>query len=101
MIPTAESLKGGYRLIRVDGTESLVEQKPTIRAIQRDIGCQVCDTVTLDGTNMIIMVVDDTGMLDRKPINRKASEMVRSVFGPQYPYDIHGDVAIVWDGDFA
>ena len=98
---TAKDIQGGYKLIRVDGSESFVEGKPTIGKIQASIGCDCCDSVTIDRRNQIIMLVDDTGMVDGKPVNRKATALAAEAFGPQYPYSIHGDVAIVWDGDFA
>jgi hypothetical protein len=49
----------------------------------------------------IVMMVDDTGMIDGKPINPKATELYRGVCRPGTPYSIHGDVAIVNDEDFA
>lgn len=94
-------IKGGYKVIRVDGSELFVESKPTIGKIQASIGCECCDTVTLDRRNEIIMIVDDTGMIDSNPVNEKATALAREVFGQSYPYSIHGDVAICWDGDFA
>ena len=51
--------RGEYKIIKVDGTEVLYEEKPTLMAIYRAIDCECVDTV------------------------------------------IHGDVAIVHDGDFA
>lgn len=96
-----KDIQGGYKVIRVDGSESFVEEKPTIRKIQASIGCECCDTVTIDRRNEIIMLVDDVGMIDGKPVNRKATALALEAFGPQYPYSIHGDAAIVWDGDFA
>ena len=92
---------GTYKVIRVDGDEEVREMKPTITRIHADIGCECVDTVTLDREREIIMMVDDTGAIDGKPVNRKATAFMQEVFGPQYPNSIHGDVAIVWDGDFA
>jgi hypothetical protein len=98
--------QGEYRIIRTDGRKILVEQKPTIRGIHRDIGCECCDSVTLQFGDYghiptIVMVVDDTGMLDGKPVNDKATALVREARGQDYPYFIHGDVAVVNDEDFA
>lgn len=92
---------GTYKIIRVDGTETLVKQKPTIRTVTRDIGCDSIDTVLLDRKAEIVMMVDDTGMIDRKPVNPKATALYHSICKPGTVYAIHGDVAIVWDGDFA
>ncbi len=96
--------RGQYRIIRVDGSETVVEEKPTIKAAHKAIGCNCIDTVTLTRGRhhaIIVMLVDDTGMIDGKPVNEKATEMARVVFGPAYPYSIHGDVVIANDGDFA
>ena len=96
----ADEFKGGYKLIPVEGEEMFVEQKPSIGLIQKAIGCDCCDTVTLDRGEQVLMIVDDTGMVDGKPVNRRATALAQLAFGPQYPYSIHGDVAVVWDGDF-
>jgi hypothetical protein len=47
------------------------------------------------------MIVDDTGMIDHKPVNAKATELYRAKCNPGTPFSIHGDVAIVNDADFA
>lgn len=94
--------RGEWRVIRVDGSIELVESKPTLHAIYGAIGCEICDTVLLSergGRPTIIMMVDDTGMIDHKPVNPKASALMRNLH-PGYLYDIHGDVAIVHDSDF-
>jgi hypothetical protein len=98
-----EQPRGQYRIIRVDGIETIVPEKPTIRAICKAIGCVVLDTVTLsrDGpVASVIMLMDDTGMIDGKPVNESATAIARGAFGPQYAHSIHGDVAIANDGDF-
>ena len=94
---------GEYRILNVDGTESLIDERPTIRRLLLQIGAETIDCVTLRMTRpAIVMIVDDTGMLDHKPVNQKASELMRATRGgPDYPYDIHGNVAIVNDDDFA
>lgn len=98
---TIEQTAGEYRIIRINGDEYTVKAKPTIRAIADAIHAQTVDTVTLNRNTMVIMIVDDTGMLDNKPVNPKATELARQAFGQQYPHSIHGDVAIVNDEDFA
>ena len=40
-------------------------------------------------------------MVDGKPVNPKATELYRAICIPGTMASIHGDVAIVWDGDFA
>ena len=57
--------------------------------------------MTIDRKRQTVMFVDDTGMLDRKPVNAKATDLMMKAFDPQYPYSIHGDVVICNDGDFA
>jgi hypothetical protein len=92
---------GEYRIIRADGTEIMHEGRPTIREIQRAIGADCLDTVILDRRNEQIMMVDDTGMCDGKPVNSKATALYHSICKPGTVHAIHGDVAIVNDGDFA
>ncbi len=93
--------QGEFRVIRVDGTETLYEEKPTLARIFAAIGCTCIDTVTLDRENEIVMLVDDTGMVDGKPVNRKATHLYHDVCKPGTAWAIHGDVAIVNDKDFA
>jgi len=92
--------RGEYRVIRIDGTEILVEEKPNLRTITRAIGAESIDTVSLDKrTRTQIMVVDDTGMIDGKPVNPKATELYHAICKPGTVYAIHGDVAICNDLD--
>lgn len=92
---------GEYLVIKVDGTETLVKQKPSVDAICKAIGCEYIDTVKLKRKPVIVMIVDDMGMLDNKPVNPKATALYHSVCKPGTVFSIHGDVAIVHDGDFA
>lgn len=92
---------GSYRIIRVDGSEEVVNQKPTIGKIHAAIGCDCLDMVLLDREREIVMAVDDTGMVDGKPVNPKATALAREAKGQSYPWSIHGDVVIVSDKDFA
>ena len=72
--------------------------------IYRDIGCECVDTVVLTREGYeagIVMLVDDTGLINRKPINTHATALYREVCRPGNPHSVHGDVAICWDGDFA
>lgn len=93
--------RGALTVIRTDGTVSRLAEKPRIRRIQQLIGCKLCDTVLLDRTSRIIMLVDDTGVVDSKPVNPTATALMKERFGPQYPHSIHGDVVIANDEDFA
>lgn len=89
--------RGQYRIVRVDGTESVIASTPTLDDIYKAIGATTVDTVTLGGE--VIMIVDDEGMLADRPVNAKATEIARSVRGPNCQ-PIHGDVALVNDLDF-
>jgi hypothetical protein len=92
-----------YKIIRVNGEEELIEEKPSLSKIRAISGCDTLDTVILTykrGEPEIIMPVDDIGMLCRKPVNPKATELYRAVCKPGTPFSIHGDVAIVNDKDF-
>ena len=93
--------RGSYKIIRVDGTEEMVPRNPTIKDIYKAIGCECIDTVCLDREAQTVMMVDDTGLIDGKPINRKATVLYRSVCRLGTFGEIAGDVAIVNDGDFA
>lgn len=92
---------GEYKIIRVDGTETMHEGKASIGIIERAIGALCLDTVILDRAAEQIMLVDDTGMSDGKPVNPKATALYHSICKPGTVHAIHGDVAIVNDGDFA
>lgn len=100
---TSEALirRGEFKVIRVDGTVTMHESKPTIRGIQQFIGADCLDSVILDFKARQVMMVDDTGMCDGKPVNPKATALYRGVCRPGTTGTIHGDVVIVNDGDFA
>jgi hypothetical protein len=94
--------RGEYRVIRVDGSEELVSERPSLAKIYRDIGCTCIDTVTLTRNAHgpdIIMLVDDEGMIINKPVNPKATALYHSVCRPGAVYGIHGDVALIHDRD--
>lgn len=93
--------RGSYWIIRVDGSETLYRERPTLTNIRKALGCTMLDTVTLDRENGIVMIVDDTGMIDGRPVNPKATEMYHSICKPGTVHAIHGAVAIVNDEDFA
>jgi hypothetical protein len=93
--------RGEFKVIRVSGVEELHEEKPTLDNIYRAIGCDCIDTVLLHREREIVMIVDDTGMVDGKPLNPKATALYHILCKPQTAWGIHGDVAIVNDKDFA
>ena len=90
------------RLIRTDGTEVPLDTPQSISSIQRLIGAECLDVVQLRhlGSPAWVMLVDDTGMIDGRPVNAKATEMYHANCRPGTPYQIHGDVVIALDGDF-
>ena len=90
--------RGTYQILRVDGSEEFIERKPNLGTIKREIGCDCIDTVTIDRKFETIMIVDDTGMIDGKPVNPKATELYWKVCRPG-AWPIHGDVAICNDED--
>lgn len=90
-----------YKVILVDGTETIHQGTPSIAEIQVIIGCDGLDTVTIDRRLNTVMFVDDTGMMDRKPVNSKATAIYHSICKPGNPYSIHGHVVIVDDRGFA
>lgn len=93
--------RGEFKIIRVDGSETMHEGRPTIRGIQQFIDAECLDTVILDFRLKQVMMVDDTGMCDGKPVNQKATALYHAICKPGTVHCIHGDVAIVNDGDFA
>lgn len=86
-------------IIRVDGSRE-TRKLAIPRAfdnIEQWIGAQCCTVVNLrDGR---VMILDDTGMIDGKPINPEASKIYHAVYDT--PFSIHGDVVIAVDEDFA
>lgn len=91
------------KIIRTDGSIEVMEiaRADAIGHISRLIGAPsgLVDTVNLrDGR---VMLVDDTGALDGRPVNKLATEHYRAVCKPGTRVPICGDVAIVLDADFA
>jgi hypothetical protein len=87
------------KLIRVDGAESPLPGKLSIREVCELIGAECLDSVNLPD-HIHVMLVDDTGMVDGRPINPKATAIYHDKCGRVNEYSIHGDVVIVPDSDF-
>ena len=90
-------------LLKVDGTrtEHVVDMRgrALLAEVSRLIGCDVLDAVNLrDGR---VMCVDDTGLIDGKPVNEQATKVYHSVCVPGTTHKIHGDCVIAWDEDFS
>lgn len=97
---------GQFKIIRVDGTEQIISQRPTIRAICQFLGCDSIDTVNVTrafqgNRKAVIMAVDDTGMIDGKPVNAKGTALYHAICRPGVTHPICGDVALAYDKDFA
>ncbi|MCD6674888.1 MAG: hypothetical protein LT106_18800 [Burkholderiaceae bacterium] len=90
------------RIIRVDGNEEALPQPVSMRQILSLIGADCADTVILKhlGRPLQVMVVDDTGAVDGKPVNAKATALYHANCRPGTAHPICGDVAIVFDKDF-
>jgi len=93
--------QGQYKVIRVDGTETVHQGRVSTAEICKLIGCDALDTVTIDRRRQTVMFVDDVGMLDGKPVNPKATELYHSVCTPGTVHQIHGHVVIVPAGGLA
>ena len=88
------------KIIRVNGgrEEHEVGRHIVMDWIRRMIGApQALDTVNLrDGR---VLIVDDTGLIDGRPVNPIATGLYRSVCRPGSDGTIHGDVAVLIDAD--
>jgi len=87
------------KLIRVNGDETDFEAPVSMHEICKHIGCEWIDTVNLaDGVH--VMIIDDTGLIDGKPLNQKATELYWQKCGGPVDHFIAGDVFITPDADF-
>ena len=88
-------------IIRVDESieHHTLSNHGLIIAVTAMIGAEVCDSVNL--MNGKVMIVDDTGKLEGKPINPIATDLYHIKCGWVTANSIHGDVAICTDNDFA
>ena len=93
-------------ILRVDGSREEhtireVGSRARLGALRHLTGCECFDMVNLrDGR---VMCVDDTGLIDGKPINVQATSLYHSIYprAKAANQPIAGDVAIVLDEDFA
>jgi hypothetical protein len=72
-----------HKIVLTDGTETVRPGKPDYRQICEIIGCNGLDIVTPNRHNATIMFVDDTGMIDEKPVNAKATALYRANASPE------------------
>lgn len=87
-------------VIRVDGSIESIARTPRTSDLAISIGADTLDTVML-ADRRHVMLVDDTGLVDGKPINERATALYHQVCVRGTVHPICGDVAIVPDGDFA
>lgn len=110
LIESVLNLKQGtYLILGTDDEANLVQETPTLAKVREAIStperkCKYVDTVNLKlpgaGSfgKRIVMLVDDTGMLDDLPTNGLAFHVVSSING--FSHDIHGTAVVVNDYDF-
>lgn len=88
-------------VIRCNGTR----EKATISRTQMVASCnQLLGVVAFDVVNLRdgrVMLVDDTGLVDGKPVNPEATKLYLAICKPGTRASIHGDVVIAIDEDFA
>lgn len=92
--------RGTFKIIRSDGSEDLVQGKPTIERIQQAINANTLDIVNLRHDDLI-MLVDDSGYESNLPVNEAASALYLKRCKPGTSWQIRGDVVLVNDLDFA
>jgi hypothetical protein len=91
------------QLIRANGTFQDLPKRVPPGEVERLISAEVADTIVLRhmGRPSHIMVVDDTGMVDRKPVNKAATALYWQSCAPGCkPYPIHGDVVVLLAEEF-
>jgi hypothetical protein len=87
------------KVIRTSGSEEAIEGAPRIAKIESLIDADCLDTVNLrDGR---VMLVDDNSISKGLPVNAKATDLYHAVCRPGTTHEIRGDVAVVFDSDFA
>lgn len=94
-------MSANVEIIRIDGRREIsqVSRHSVTRVIRNAIDADTLDAVDLrDGR---VMMVDDTGAIDNKPVNPEATKLYHGVCRPGTTHQIHGDVAIVIDAELA
>lgn len=86
-----------HRLIRTDGTQQVLDARPSFDEIRRLIGCDALDYVTINRRRQTLMLVDDTGVIDGKPVNAEATRRYHRICKPGTVHQVHGDVVILDD----
>ncbi len=91
------------KVIRVDGREEPLDGPTSMRLCEQLIGANGIDVVQLRhlGLPRWVMLVDDTGLVDGREVNVKATRLYHENCRPGTVHPICGDVAIVLDDDYA
>ena len=110
LIESVLNLKQGtYLILGTDDEAHLISETPTLAKVREAIStperkCKYCDTISLKlpgaGSfgKRIVMLIDDTGMLDDLPINGLAFHVASTMNG--FSHNIHGTAVVVNDYDF-
>ncbi len=112
--------RGTWVLLRTDGRQELMPEKPSIPRFIVALGYTTFDTVLIGRTSGtdLVMFVDDLGWeseaIDfgdgrielrptkaRHPVNPTATALYHAICKPGTTHEIVGNVAIAHDGDFA
>jgi hypothetical protein len=86
-----------HKLIRIDGTETILREKPSIDEVKHLIGCDTLDYVTLNRRADTLMFVDDNGIAAGKRVNPDATRRYLRICKSGTTHQIHGDVVIIND----
>jgi hypothetical protein len=89
--------QGIAELIRVNGERARFDRPLSLLEVRRLIQAETLDTINLKDGH--VMLVDDTGKIDKKPPNVAATFIYQRVRNSLNK--IHGDVVIAWDEDYA
>lgn len=109
---------GRMLVLRTDGSQEVIERKPTLDAISAIIGAETIDTVNIGratGSDLVMAVNDrghETKAVERGgvltlvptkplfPVNAAATALYLEICIPGTTHQIVGDVVIVRDRDF-
>lgn len=91
------------KIIRADGGGTVLEQPTSLSEIKTLLAASSLDTVALRhlGAPLQVMLVDDNGYQKSLPINAAATALYLANCKPGTRHVIRGDVAVVFDGDYA
>jgi hypothetical protein len=95
---------GQWKVARANGVIEVRLGKPTMKEVAAALGAKFLDTVNLRDVGGritgVVMLVDDIGFDNGKPVNKLATEIYHAQCRPGTTHPICGDVAIVNDADF-